>query len=127
MPNKFHTLLSVEPESENSAYIRRQLMEYNLTYVVPDQHQLLSVYMRDEHEHLAGGLLGSTYWGWLVIDILWLREDLRGQGYGSRLLIEAEEEALRRGCKRALVDTLDFQTPNFYLKHGYTLLGQFPT
>jgi hypothetical protein len=28
---------------------------------------------------VRGGLLGATYWGWLVIEILWLDESIRGQ------------------------------------------------
>ena len=31
----------------------------------------------------------------------------------------AEEEAKRRGCKYAFVDTFSFQAPEFYRKLGY--------
>ena len=39
------------------------------------------------------------------------------------MLAMAEQEALRRGCHHAHLDTLDFQAPAFYEKLGYTLWG----
>jgi GNAT superfamily N-acetyltransferase len=71
----------------------------------------------------VGGIIGSTYWDWLYIDLLWLREDLRGQGYGHQLLTAAEDEARRRGAKNAYMDTFSFQAPNFYQQHGYRVFG----
>jgi hypothetical protein len=35
-----------------------------------------------------------------------------------------EEEATRRGCKYAYLDTLSFQARGFYEKHGYTVFGE---
>jgi ribosomal protein S18 acetylase RimI-like enzyme len=46
------------------------------------------------------------------------------KGLGSKLLQTAEAEAIRRGCKHAHLDTLDFQAPGFYLKKGYQVFGE---
>ncbi len=48
----------------------------------------------------------------------------RRHGLGSRLLAEAEAEALRRGCRMAWLDTFDFQARMFYERHGYTVFGE---
>ena len=80
--------------------------------------------MRDEAGTVIGGLLADTYYGWIGIHILWLREDVRRQGLGSRLLKMAEDEAMRRGCKNAHLDTLSFQALDFYKKYGYIVFGQ---
>ena len=79
--------------------------------------------MRDAAGQLAGGLLGATYWGWLYIEILWLAEDARHQGLGSRLLAQAERVAIERGCHAVHLDTMDFQALPFYERHGYTIFG----
>jgi GNAT superfamily N-acetyltransferase len=56
--------------------------------------------------------------------LLWLAEEVRGQGFGSQLLSMAEGEARQRGCHHAFVDTTSFQALPFYQKCGYTLYAQ---
>lgn len=99
------------------------LLAFNLQFVPDPQFQPLNIFVRDEDDRVQGGLLGGTYWGWLYVSIFWLDEPLRGCGYGSRILAMAEDEALRRGCHHAHLDTLDVQAPGFYEKQGYVLWG----
>jgi len=73
---------------------------------------------------VAGGLIGETYWNWLYISLLFVKEELRGQGFGDRLLMLAEEEARQRGAKNAYLDTFGFQAPDFYLQRGYRVFGE---
>ena len=47
------------------------------------------------------------------------KEELRGQGIGSKLLQQAETEAKNRNCRFAFVNTYQFQAPDFYKRHGY--------
>ena len=37
---------------------------------------------------------------------------------------EAEDEARRRGCRKAVVLTINFQAPEFYQCLGYRVFGQ---
>ena len=83
----------------------------------------LALFLHDERGAVVAGLTGATYWGWLYVGRLWVEERLRGQGYGSRLLAEAEGEALRRGCHHAYLDTEDFNALSFYQKRDYTVYG----
>ena len=55
---------------------------------------------------------------------MWLREDVRRHGFGSRLLTQAEDEARKRGAKNVYLDTFSFQAPEFYKKHGYRIFGE---
>lgn len=86
-------------------------------------HIPLNIYLRDESGTICGGLLGDTYFGWLSINILWIDERFRGQGYGERLMDTAEEEARRRGCVHVNLDTFSFQARPFYEKRGYRVYG----
>jgi len=65
-----------------------------------------------------------TYWNWLYINLMWLPEDLRGQGYGRQLLEMTEDEGRKRGAKYAYLDTFSFQAPEFYKKLGYQNFGK---
>jgi GNAT superfamily N-acetyltransferase len=86
--------------------------------------QPLDIILRDGNGRLIGGLMANTYWGWLDVDNLWLHEDYRGRGLGSRMLQTAEKEARRRGCRRAFLKTFSFQAPEFYREHGYQIAGR---
>lgn len=81
----------------------------------------IGVYVRDENGAMLGGLIGVRKGDWLNIDFLWVSETVRGSGVGSQLIKTAEEEARRKGCKHALVDTASFQARPFYEKQGYRL------
>jgi GNAT superfamily N-acetyltransferase len=67
--------------------------------------------------------VGGTYWGWLYVEILWLDARARGRGLGARLMAMAEQEAQRRGCRGAHLDTMSFQALPFYERMGYTVFG----
>jgi GNAT superfamily N-acetyltransferase len=75
---------------------------------------------------IAGGLIGSTNWQWLYIEVLGIEEPYRGRGWGRALVERAETIALERGCHGAWVDTFTFQSPGFYEKLGYRLFGELP-
>ncbi|WP_395300962.1 GNAT family N-acetyltransferase [Enterobacter sp. ECC-175] len=81
----------------------------------------VGVYVRDEQGKMLGGLIGVRKGDWLNIDFLWVSESVRGTGVGSRIINAAEEEARRKGCRHALVDTVSFQARPFYEKQGYRL------
>ena len=72
-------------------------------------------------ENLSGRLADAL--GWMYITLLWVSDDLRGQGFGVKLMKAAEKEARRRGIKRAWVDTFSFQARSFYEKLGYEEFG----
>ncbi|NLF49929.1 MAG: GNAT family N-acetyltransferase [Leptolinea sp.] len=103
--------------------VEQGLENFNRRFA-PDECLLpLNIFLRRGDGTVFGGLLGNTYWGWLHIRILWIDDTLRGQGYGSRLVRLAEEEAIRRGCHHAHLDTMSFQAQPFYEKLGYSVFG----
>jgi GNAT superfamily N-acetyltransferase len=115
--------LEESPKGEDVQAVHEGLAEYNRRFAGSEGYQALTIFLRTPDGKLAGGLLGQTYWGWLHVDILWLDDSVHRQGYGSRMLALAEDEAMRRGCRHAHLDTLSFQALDFYLKLGYAVYG----
>ncbi|MEU1849020.1 GNAT family N-acetyltransferase [Streptomyces sp. NPDC019990] len=86
----------------------------------------LTVRVTDETGDLIGGLTAWTWGSLCSVDMLWVREDQRHAGCGSRLMRAAEAEAVRRGCTDMTVSTYSFQAPGFYPRLGYREHGRIP-
>ena len=114
------------PTEKEIEYIRAALGKFNDGIVGSDGHTPLHIAEYDSDGNVIGGILGGTYWGWMYVDILWVHENHRKKGIGSRLLKCAENEAMRRGCHHVHLDTMSWQAPEFYKKHGYELIGILP-
>jgi ribosomal protein S18 acetylase RimI-like enzyme len=115
----------VTPAAEDPfAALNTILNEYNTNHVGPARHLPLWLFARDSEGKVQGGLRGQTYWSWCSIDVLTVAAPYRGQGIGSRLLAKAEEIARARDCVGIRLDTVSFQAPDFYRRHGYTEFGR---
>jgi GNAT superfamily N-acetyltransferase len=112
------------PEESAWGIIGRGLSSYNAQQAGITRFQRLCFVVHTPDQVVAGGVFGETYWDWLYIDLLWVKDELRGRGYGHRLLTLAEDEARRRGAKNAYLDTFSFQAPDFYRRHGYQVFGE---
>jgi len=100
------------------------IQDYNNQKAGEDHGKRLCFVVFDPEKKIAGGVIAVTYWDWLYIDLMWMKEELRGHGYGSKLLELAEEEARKRGAKHVYLDTFSFQAPEFYKRHGYQVFGE---
>lgn len=118
--------MNFNPSKNEIDFVREELTRFNAERVGDDGHTPLNIVEYDSHGNIIGGILGGTYWGWMYIDVLWVDESHRKMGVGSKLLAEAETEAVRRGCHRVHVDTMSWQAPDFYKKHGYGVIGILP-
>ncbi len=116
--------MNYTPNKNEIEFVNNALEKFNNMHVGPDNHLLLNIVEYDENQNVIAGILGGTYWGWLHIDILWVDENFRSKKIGSRLLIAAENEAKKRGCHSVHVDTMSWQAPEFYKKHGYELISE---
>jgi GNAT superfamily N-acetyltransferase len=123
MDETYTITLETSPDPAEVSQVRAGLSAYNRTNASDDSFTPLVLMARDPQGAVIGGLLGGMYWGWLVIEVLWLAEAARHRGLGSQLLERAEHIALERGCHAAHLDTMSFQAPDFYKKHGYTIFG----
>lgn len=123
MTEEYQIVYKDEPEWD---IIGSGINEYNLQHGGPEHGKSLCFVVQTPDQGIVGGVIGSTYWNWLHVDLMWLKEEFRHRGFGSRLLATAEEEARRRGAKNAYLDTFSFQALDFYKKYGYHVFGELP-
>jgi ribosomal protein S18 acetylase RimI-like enzyme len=118
--------LSVEDDADpqDVETVGHGLQAFNLAHTGTDEFERVNIFLRGDDGTIQGGLLGELYWGWLHISILWLHEDMRGQGYGQQLVRMAEDLARERGYRHAHLDTMSFQALGFYRKLGYEEFGR---
>lgn len=106
-------------ESQKSQVIRDLIRSYNRSKREAAESEPLNLYVEDDSGELMAGLVAETFGNWLEIEYLFVKEELRGQGIGSKLLQQAESEAKKRNCRYVFVNTYQFQAPAFYQKQGY--------
>lgn len=83
------------------------------------QLDFFAFFIRDEDGKIVGGCAGDNMYGGLFVGQLWVTEELRGQGYGSKLMQQAETLAKESGCHFIAVNTFDWEALDFYKKLGY--------
>ena len=113
--------------NEEANLVDKGIVEYNLSKVPFTQEPtfvLINRVLKGLNGDILAGINSELYcWNCLYIDMLWVKEEFRQNGYGSALLNEIEKIAKEKGCKLIHLDTFDFQAKDFYLKHGYEIFG----
>lgn len=116
-----------ESNEEESESIVDKIVEYNLSKVPIIQESSfiwINRVIADTYGDIIAGINSKMYcWNCLYIDVLWVKEEYRKEGLGSKILNEIEKVAKDKGCYLIHLDTFDFQAKDFYLKHGYDIFG----
>ncbi|MFW9993944.1 MAG: GNAT family N-acetyltransferase [Candidatus Odinarchaeota archaeon] len=97
--------------SEHVGELRRRNPEISIRLAVKKDGQVI------------GGLTGFTTLKAMYIEVLWIDERYRGQGYGRELVKAAEDIAREKGCISGIIFALSFQSPGFFEKLGYGVFG----
>ena len=108
-------------ESEKTQELANLIRAYNRSNREPSKSEPLNIYLEDEQSNLKEGMVAETFGNWLEIEYLYVSDDLRGQGIGSKILKMAERESKERGCKYSFVNTFNFQEPNFSQKFNFII------
>ena len=106
--------------------IGQGISDHNAAQAGEENAKTVCFILQTPDQEIVGGVIGATYWDWFHLDLMWVKEEFRGRGYGHRLLALAEDEARRRGARHAHLDTFSFQAPDFYRHRGYEVFGELP-
>jgi GNAT superfamily N-acetyltransferase len=123
---QYEIVVTDDPGSAAEKAIRAPLIAFNEQSARPKMNYrpLAVLISSPPTEQIIGGLLGSTYYSFLYVELLFISINLRGAGLGKNILDRAEQEALQRGCTGSWVDTFDWQARGFYEKLGYSVFGK---
>ena len=105
--------------------INNPLDGFNATQVGrPLDFRPLAILLSDpDTDEIVGGLCGGTIFSYLHVDVLFIRASMRRAGWGRKILLEAEAEAVHRGCHGVWLSTFTFQARGFYERLGYSAFG----
>jgi GNAT superfamily N-acetyltransferase len=108
-----------KPEQELIDFLDNKIAEFNWARWEVSERKPLAIQIKNDDGKIIAGSSARTFGNWLLIDTLWVSEELRGQAVGKKILIELEATAKARGCTHSMLDTLNFQAMPFYEKYGY--------
>lgn len=107
------------PEQALVDFLSQQISDFNWARWEVSERLPFAMQVKNDVGDVIAGAAGRTFGDWLLLDTLWVSDVLRGQNVGSKILKQVEVLGKQRGCKRCLLDTLNFQAKPFYEKHGY--------
>jgi GNAT superfamily N-acetyltransferase len=114
------------PAPADAAVVDGGLDAYNHTASDLGSIRNLACFARAVGGEVVAGAVGR-FWGTAAeMQQIWVREDLRRTGLGSRIARAFEDLARRRGCRLLYLDTFTFQAPAFYRKLGYAVACELP-
>ncbi len=116
--------ITADLNKDESQFIRLKLDEFNRQFAGPTNFSEIGLALRDDTKTVVGGLIGSVVWDWLHVNVLWVSDHLRGQGYGAELLRSGERESIERGCNFAKLHTFQFQARGFYESLDYKVIAE---
>jgi len=108
-----------DPRQEDIDVVLDKLKNFNLSHIELAEVKPLAIFVKDEKDAIIGGISAETHGNWLKVFYLCLDENIREQKIGTKLLQDAETEAIARGCRYSFLDTFGFQARDFYEKAGY--------
>ena len=115
------------PDARDRASLLGHLSRSNSILAGSADYRALAVIVRNlETGEASSGIWASITYNWLVVELIYVDEDNRRTGVGSRLLAAAEGAAKDLACAGVWLSTYGFQAPGFFEKNGYVCFGSLP-
>lgn len=73
---------------------------------------------------IIGGAIGKTNFETFHLELLAVKDNYRGQGIGTRLVVEAEKFAKEHNCVLMTVNTQNYEAKSFYEKLDFKIFAQ---
>lgn len=107
------------PKSEEIQILNDGISEQAKAKKGMRQLDFFAFFIRDGNQKILGGCAGDNMYGCLYVGQLWVDQQIRGKGFGTQLMKNAEELAIKSGCHFIAVNTFDWEALDFYKKLGF--------
>ncbi len=112
-------IVNADPPKAWFEIVSRGLDRHNTAATRIVEFYPVAFVIRDDGNHVRGGLLGSLWGQWLHVGSLWVDRALRERGLGVELMAAAEAYARAKGCVASFLQTASYEARPFYEKLGY--------
>ena len=92
---------------------------------VPVVEQIRHQFVAEDNGKVIGFASGLTNHKWFFLSDMWVHEDFRRQGLGTKLLKMLEDKVKSIGMEHVYIWTSGFINPKFYEKQGYKVFTVF--
>lgn len=117
MPYEIH--YEKNPNADDIQFLNDGIMKEHKIKKDMKPLDFFAYFIRDDQGKIVGGCAGDNMYGGLFIGQLWVKEELRGKGYGTQLMSLAEELARKSKCQFITVNTFEWEALTFYKKLGF--------
>ncbi|TKB48945.1 GNAT family N-acetyltransferase [Ferrimonas sediminicola] len=117
------TPVSPPDESEIQA-LKQGLIGFNDAVAGSMQHETVACFLKNDQDEIVGGIAGEVKLGWLHVDGIWVDEDQRRCGAGTRLLNQLEGYAHTKGAHGIFIKTTNYLALEFYQQHSYEVFAK---
>jgi len=111
------------PKPEEIRVLDEGLYAFNVAATGHTEGGLFGIFLREAQGTVVGGANGWVWGGTCHVQFLFVPAQLRGLGHGSKLMAAVETEARARGCARIILETYDYQAPEFYRRRGFVAVA----
>jgi GNAT superfamily N-acetyltransferase len=123
LPSSIELIVVDYPDRADHEAILKRLIAFNENRAGSWGFKEMAILLRNSSGETIGGLWGMLFYDWFYIELLFVPQNARGFGLGTRLLKKAEDIARAHNCIGIWLDTYSFQSPGFYERSGYQVFG----
>ena len=116
-------VIETEPKPEDVRLLKDRIYKFNAQATGIADGKLFAVLLSDDNGATIGGIYCWTWGATCYVRYLYVPAHLRTQGHGSGLMGTVEVTARERGCAQIVLETHEFQAPEFYRRLGFEVTG----
>ncbi len=115
----------IELNEEQTEDIEARLGAFDESHISYKMDGCIRLGMVEDGRLIAGLDACMTAFRILYVSTVFVDEEFRGKGIGTRLMREMERRAAAMGADTIRLDTFDWQGKGFYEALGYTAVGHY--